>query len=591
MRDASVGWRVGIRCSPRSCAPRWPKAARQVACRSALRALISARLDALPSDERRALLRAAVLGKHVWQGGFAALDVDGEGSEHLDALEQRDLLRSQPGSRFGPQREYVFKHDLIQEMAYGLLPRAERRRLHARIVDWLEHASGERIEENLDLLAHHAVNAERHERALDYLARAAERSRRAAAYREEAALLEQAIQIAERSGRQDLIPEFRARRGRALMRVTLWADARRELEAALAGLPAEQPERRAEVLVDLALASNWSLDEAALRQRATEALELAGSVGRADLAMDARFWLAWAAGSEGDVGSAIDQYHAAVVETNELGVAVAPSVLPLFSTALCWAGRFELAIDRGREAVRIAREAGDTDSTILALQVLGLALAGTGVYDEAWQTFDEAIRFGRDYGIGPFLARAMAMSAGYRLDVFDFEGHAETAEEACELARSFNFAPPLVSASIDLLLNLCASRRSRSRRKAGARRGWPRGARVRLARLDVEPALHTGARRDRPGRAEVRGCDRLHGYGTPARARATPQVRGAGPRDARLGPARAGPRHQRRWRTCDMPSASLARSAIRPSSCAAPQPCSPSTPATSSRAKPAAPSR
>jgi class 3 adenylate cyclase/tetratricopeptide (TPR) repeat protein len=420
---------------------------------TALRPLISARLDALPSDERRALLRAAVLGKHVWQGGLAALDVGGEGSEQLDALEQRDLLRSQPGSRFGPQREYVFKHDLIQEMAYGLLPRAERRRLHGRIVDWLEDTTGERREENLDLLAHHALNAERNERALDYLARAAERSRRAAAYREEVSLLEQAIQIARRSGREDAIPDFRARRGRALSRLTLWADARQELEAALAGLPDDRPERRAEVLVDLALASNWSLDEAALRQRASEALELAGSVGRADLVLDARFWLAWASGSEGDVGSAIEQYHAAVVETNELGVAVAPSVLPLFSTALCWAGRFELAIERGREAVRIAREAGDTDSTILALQVLGLALAGTGVYDEAWQVFDEAIRFGHDYGVGPFLARAMAMSAGYHLDVFDFEGHETTAEEACELARSSNFAPPLVSASIDLLLN------------------------------------------------------------------------------------------------------------------------------------------
>jgi len=329
--------------------------------------------------------------------------------------------------------------------------------LHARIVEWLEDSAGERIEETLDLLAHHAVSAELQERALDYLARAAERAGRAAAHREEAALLEQAVAIAERSGRADLIPEFRARRGRALTRLTLWADARRELEAGLDGLPAERLERRAEVLVDLAMACNWSMDAPALRRRATEALEVATTVGRTDLVLDARFWLAWATGSEGDVASAIDQYQDAVVQTQRLKVALAPSVLPLCTTALCWAGSFPLAIERGREAVRIAREAGDTDSTIFALQVLGLALAGTGAYDEAAQVFDEAARFAREYGIGPFLARATAMSAGFHLDVFDYAGHVAVAEEACEVARSVKFPPALISASIDLLLNQARS--------------------------------------------------------------------------------------------------------------------------------------
>jgi hypothetical protein len=68
------------------------------------------------------------------------------------------------------------------------------------------------------LLAHHAINGGLDERALGYLARTAERARRVAAHREAAALLEQAVTIAERSGRPDLVPDFRARRGRELMR-------------------------------------------------------------------------------------------------------------------------------------------------------------------------------------------------------------------------------------------------------------------------------------------------------------------------------------------------------------------------------------
>jgi class 3 adenylate cyclase len=422
-----------------------------------LRPLISARLDALPAPEKRVLQYAAVLGKHVWLDGLASLagpDSGGDLLEQLEALERRDLLRSQAASRFRGQREYAFKHDLIQEMAYGLLPRGERRRLHERIVKWLEQTAGDRIETILDLLAHHAVNAELPETALDYLLRAAERAGRAAADREAASLLEKAISIAQSSGRLDLIPEIHARRGRTLTRLTLWAEARQELETALDGLPETRPERRAEVLVDLALACNWSIDAPALRVRASQALALATAVERRDLAMDASFWLAWATGSEGDVASAIDQYQATETQTSQHGIALEPSVLPLYTTALCWAGRFPLAVERGREAVRIAREAGNTDATILAMQVLGLAFAGTGAYDEAARVFAESARFGRDYGIGPFLARSVAMSAGFHLDVFDFEGHLAITDEACELARSVSFMPPLISASIDRLLNL-----------------------------------------------------------------------------------------------------------------------------------------
>jgi class 3 adenylate cyclase/tetratricopeptide (TPR) repeat protein len=479
---------------------------------SALRALISARLDALPADERRALQYAAVFGKHVWQAGLAWLGVVSDLFEQLEALERRDLLRLQPSSRFRGQREYTFKHDLIQETAYSLLSRAERRRAHARILEWMEETAGERSEEILDLLAHHAISAELHERALDYLAQAAKRAGRAAAHSEAAALLEQAIGTAERCGRRDLLPLLHAQRGRALARLTRWSDARQELETALALLPAGPTAARAEVLVDLALVSNWNLDTPVLRRYATEAIALASSVSRSDLAMDARFWLAWATGSEGDVASAIDQYQTAVIRTNALGIAPAPSVLPLYATTLCWAGRFPLAVQRGREAVRVAREAANTDSTILAMQVLGLALAGTGAYDDAAQVFAEAARFGRDYGIGPFLARSIAMSAGFHLDVFDFPGHLAVAEEACELARSVNFMPPLISATIDKLLNMARTGQvaiaeqlerdiAGAVDRAGAWHAWLWA--VRMAEARAEIALARGDGETAVGLAEV----------------------------------------------------------------------------------------
>jgi class 3 adenylate cyclase/DNA-binding SARP family transcriptional activator/tRNA A-37 threonylcarbamoyl transferase component Bud32 len=469
---------------------------------SAIKALIAARLDRLRSEERQIIACASVFGRHCWLGGLAALGVDGDVAEHLETLERHDLLRQQPQSRFRGDREYVFKHDLICDVAYEMLPRADRRRLHGQVADWIERTTGERADELLDLLAHHAVRAEQHERALGYLTRAAERARRAAAHREEAALLAQAIAIAERSRGGELIPELRARRGRAFASVALWADARRELETALAELGAPGQERRAEVLLDLALACSWSMDTPALRRHAGQALELAEAAGRADLAMDARFWLAWAAGSEGEVGSAVDQYQQVLARATALNVSPTPSVLPLYATTLCWAAQFDRATECAREAVQVARAANDTDATILGLQVQGLALAGTGRYDEAWRVFDEASRFGREFGIGPFLARSIAMSAGFHLDVFDFDGHTALAEEAREMARSVGFPPPLVSASIDLLLNLArrgevaraeqlAGEVAGAVQKAVAWHGWL--WRLRFSQAQAEIALARGA--------------------------------------------------------------------------------------------------
>jgi predicted ATPase len=103
-------------------------------------------------------------------------------TELLDALVQKDMVRLQPRSRFRGDLEYSFKHDLIRDVAYEMLPRRERRALHAQAADWIEQAEGERVDELLDLLAHHAVQADQQPRALGYLTRAAS-SRWAAARR------------------------------------------------------------------------------------------------------------------------------------------------------------------------------------------------------------------------------------------------------------------------------------------------------------------------------------------------------------------------------------------------------------------------
>jgi tetratricopeptide (TPR) repeat protein len=205
--------------------------------------------------------------------------------------------------------------------------------------------------------------------------------------------------------------------------------------------------------------------------------------------MEARFWLAWATGSEGDVDSAVDQYQQVLGRATALSMSPTSKVLPLYATTLCWAAQFGHAIERARDAVQVARAAHDTDSTILGLQVQGLALAGTGRYDEALRVFDEAARFGREFGIGPFLARSIAMSAGFHLDVFDFDGHAALAEEARDMAQAVDFPPPLVSAKHRSAAEPRPARRGGARRTIGGRGCRRSPESCFLARLAVAIAL------------------------------------------------------------------------------------------------------
>jgi class 3 adenylate cyclase/tetratricopeptide (TPR) repeat protein len=121
--------------------------------------LIEARIDLLPPAEKAALQAAAVIGRTFWTGPL--YDALGELEPDLLVLEDRDFIRRRPRSALAGEREYVFKHALTQEVAYGSLPKARRAELHATFARWLESHVAD--DEHAALLAHHFAEAVRPE--------------------------------------------------------------------------------------------------------------------------------------------------------------------------------------------------------------------------------------------------------------------------------------------------------------------------------------------------------------------------------------------------------------------------------------------
>jgi class 3 adenylate cyclase len=119
--------------------------------------VLAARIDLLDPLEKRALQRAAVVGRIFWPTPVSRLlgsDADDLGSI-LDHLEDRELIRSRLGSSLVGEPEFTFKHVLTREVAYDSLPRRERGAAHAAVGAWIEEATRDRGSELVELTAYH----------------------------------------------------------------------------------------------------------------------------------------------------------------------------------------------------------------------------------------------------------------------------------------------------------------------------------------------------------------------------------------------------------------------------------------------------
>ena len=96
-------------------------------------------------------------------------------------------------TRLFPELAYTFKHALTQEVAYGSLLQERRRALHARIVEALEALAGDRVAEQVERLAHHALRGEVWDKALAYCRQAGEKALARSAHREAVGYFEQAL--------------------------------------------------------------------------------------------------------------------------------------------------------------------------------------------------------------------------------------------------------------------------------------------------------------------------------------------------------------------------------------------------------------
>jgi predicted ATPase len=336
-----------------------------------VQAVLAARIDRLPPEEKRLLQTAAVVGTEVPLPLLQAIADAPEAALHrsLAHLQAAEFLYE---TCLFPEPEYTFKHALTHEVAYGSLLLERRRVLHARLVEAFEVLTPERLAEHVERLAHHALRGEVWDKAVICCQQAGARAWDRAAFREAVASFEQALQalahLPEDGDTRVLAIEFRLALGRSLGAL---GEYRRRLtllgEADALARAHDDRARLGRVLAEMArvLRQTGDLDGAIAAGR--QARELAAALGDSALQVQASLNLGLAYWAIGDFDRGAEllrrNVEATDRESDRLSTDMQIESQAWLAQILSALGAFAEGRRHGEEALRLATLAGRGEHT------------------------------------------------------------------------------------------------------------------------------------------------------------------------------------------------------------------------------------
>jgi class 3 adenylate cyclase/tetratricopeptide (TPR) repeat protein len=409
-----------------------------------VQAVLAARIDRLPPEEKALLQTAAVIGTEVPLALLQAVVEAPEaalrlGLTHLQAAE---FLYE---TRLFPEVTYTFTHALTQQVAYEMLLQEQRRTRHTRIVAALEALAGGRLGEQVERLAHHALRGEVWDKAVAYGRQAGEKALARSAPREAARSFEQALSaLAHLPERRDTLEQ--AVDLRLALRTALrpFEDTGRmerylcEAEALVAAL--DDPSRLGRVLRSRASAAYFTgaYGEAIAASERVLALATAGG----DVVQQAltHYSLGLAYHAQGDYARAMALYGQTMATLEgaqryeRFGALFSPAVVARADLATVHAelGMFREGRTVGDDALRIAEVMNSPASLMQA----------------SWGRGVLSLVQGDLYGALPLLERAVGLCQEMDLPVF-FAYFAEALGAALTLVGRVAEATPLLTRAIE----------------------------------------------------------------------------------------------------------------------------------------------
>jgi tetratricopeptide (TPR) repeat protein len=389
-------------------------------------------------------------------------------------------------TRVFPEADYTFKHALTHEVAYNSLLLEQRRVLHARLVEALEVLGPERVAEQVERLAHHAVRGEVWDKAVSYCQQAGARAYDRAAFREAVAAFEQALQalthLPEDGDTRVLALELRHALASPLSHLGEYGRCRALLgEAESLARALDDRAQLVRVLATMADVLRLTGDYDGAIAAGQQALDLAATLGESDLQGQASQRLGEVYYTIGDFGRAGEllrgNVEAADREFGTPSTDVRIESRAWLARTLGALGAFTEGRRHGEEALRLATLEGRGQTPIVAHACVGHLYLAQGDLEHAIRVFDQGLALCRASGNRSWLRVILeGLGAAYVLQGRLAEGRALLEEgisenirmgvllnyayrvawlsEACRRAGCYNEAWQHARQALDLALQL-----------------------------------------------------------------------------------------------------------------------------------------
>jgi len=424
---------AGVLVSDSSCF-RLTRSIEKVEIPDTVQAVLAARIDRLPVEDRALLQIASVIGKDVPMALLSAVADVSPDRLHKQLAELRSLEFLYEIRR-SFCTEYTFKHALTQAVAYDSMLLKHRRVLHARIMAAIEETYPDRLDEFTERLADHALRGEVWDKAGTYCYKAGQRANSRSAHREATGFFKRALEAVTHQpldrGTIDRAIDIRLGLRVALAAAADLVQIRKYLEEAevLARL-INDVSRLVPIIVSKStiLSNLGALDDAV--EAGLYGHRLAEQQNDKACLVSAGFALGQAYWNRGDFQKAIDALLRAIEPATDdsrkrysAGTTGTGSILCLVSLSHSYSltGLSDQAFARGGEALKTAEETGRPYDLSYAHAAQGLAHLTVGDLDRALDHLEAALRICRAGDIrllfphtARYLGRAYALTG--RLD-------------------------------------------------------------------------------------------------------------------------------------------------------------------------------
>jgi class 3 adenylate cyclase/tetratricopeptide (TPR) repeat protein len=435
-----------------------------------LTGILQARLDGLLAAERLVLQRASVVGRVFWDNAVERLTdpnavlAAAAMREALEGLRRKELIFRRHASAFADTTEYVFKHELLRNVAYEGLLRKLRRQYHAEVALWLIEQSGERVNEFAGLVATHFEHAGRSAEAAAWHGRAGEQARSAYApataiehFRKAISLLPPASSPADGRADRSKLLEWHEGLSEVLGAQARFAEAleacgeMRKL-AETEGDPVAQARAwNGLAFLNERLGKNRSSIECA--ERAEVLARESGATGTAERirALLLKGWALYRLSDASAVLAIGDQTRRFCLESgNRAGLATS---LKLLGVARLQLGDYREADRFFEQGLALYQESGDRRNTAAMWSNLGESARMRGDYHAAEVLYGKALAAVREIGHRESEAIYLTNLSAARLGLKQFRQVEADLREAIALTDGANFCA--LSASYSFLSEAC----------------------------------------------------------------------------------------------------------------------------------------